>query len=238
MKPSWPRTSPVSALISTRLIKRNQLVIDFVRVERSEIEETGEYDLEGLFIRLGHAIEKVKAKRVVLDTIEALFAALPNEGVLRAELRRLFRWLKERGVTAVITAERGSGALTRHGLEEYVSDCVILLDHRVIEQVSTRRLRVVKYRGSTHGTNEYPFLIDAGGFSVLPVTSLGLNHEAPTERISSGIARLDAMLDGQGLLPRRQCADFRHARLGQEFALGALYRCRVRARRALHVFSL
>ncbi|HSQ13231.1 MAG TPA: ATPase domain-containing protein, partial [Candidatus Deferrimicrobium sp.] len=142
------------------LIKRNQLVVDFVRVERSEIEETGEYDLEGLFIRLAQAIDKVRAKRVLLDTIEALFAALPNEGILRAELRRLFRWLKERGVTAVITAERGSGALTRHGLEEYVSDCVILLDHRVIEQVSTRRLRVVKYRGTTHGTNEYPFLID------------------------------------------------------------------------------
>lgn len=181
-----------------RLIKRNQLVLDFVRVERSEIEETGEYDLEGLFIRLGHAIDKVKAKRVLLDTIEALFAALPNEGVLRAELRRLFRWLKERGVTAVITAERGSGALTRHGLEEYVSDCVILLDHRVIEQVSTRRMRVVKYRGSSHGTNEYPFLIDTQGISVLPVTSLGLNHDAPKERISSGIARLDAMLDGRG----------------------------------------
>ena len=180
------------------LIKRNQLLVDFVRVERSEIEETGEYDLEGLFIRLGHAIDQVKAKRVLLDTIEALFAALPNEGVLRAELRRLFRWLKDRGVTAVITAERGSGALTRHGLEEYVSDCVILLDHRVIEQVSTRRLRVVKYRGTFHGTNEYPFLIDAGGISVLPVTSIGLNHEAPSERISSGIGQLDAMLDGQG----------------------------------------
>ena len=180
------------------LIKRNQLVVDFVRVERSEIEETGEYDLEGLFIRLGHAIDKIKAKRVVLDTLEALFAALPNEGVLRAELRRLFRWLKERGVTAVITAERGSGALTRHGLEEYVSDCVILLDHRVVEQVSTRRLRVVKYRGTSHGTNEYPFLIDTQGISVLPVTSLGLNHDAPTERISSGVARLDSMLGGQG----------------------------------------
>jgi circadian clock protein KaiC len=180
------------------LIKRNLLAIDFVRVERSEIEETGEYDLEGLFIRLGHAIDQVKAKRVVLDTIESLFAALPNEAVLRAELRRLFRWLKERGVTAVITAERGGGALTRHGLEEYVSDCVILLDHRVIEQVSTRRMRVVKYRGSAHGTNEYPFLIDTEGLSVLPVTSLGLNHDAPTDRVSSGIAPLDVMLDGQG----------------------------------------
>ena len=180
-------------------VKRNQLVLDFVRVERSEIEETGEYDLEGLFIRLGHAIDTVKAKRVVLDTIESLFAALPNEAVLRAELRRLFRWLKERGVTALITAERGGGALTRHGLEEYVSDCVILLDHRVIDQVSTRRLRVVKYRGSAHGTNEYPFLIGAEGVSVLPVTSLGLNHDAPTERISSRHrAQLDAMLDGRG----------------------------------------
>ncbi|MGH7184566.1 MAG: circadian clock protein KaiC [Nitrospiraceae bacterium] len=181
------------------LIKRRLLMIDFVRAERSEIEETGEYDLEGLFLRLGHAIDHIKAKRVVLDTIEALFAALPNELVLRSELRRLFRWLKDRGVTAIITAERGEGALTRHGLEEYVSDCVILLDHRVIEQVSTRRLRVVKYRGSVHGTNEYPFLIDEQGFSVLPITSLGLNHHAPTERISTGIAQLDVMLDGRGL---------------------------------------
>lgn len=180
------------------LIRRQQLVLDFVRVERSEIEETGEYDLEGLFIRLGHAIDKVKAKRVVLDTIESLFASLPNQGILRAELRRLFRWLKERGVTAVITAERGDGALTRHGLEEYVSDCVVLLDHRVAEQVSTRRLRVVKYRGSLHGTNEYPFLIGSTGISVLPITSLSLNHKAPTERIPSGVATLDGMLDGKG----------------------------------------
>ncbi len=181
------------------LIKRRLLAMDFVRTERSEIEETGEYDLEGLFLRLGHAIDQVKAKRVVLDTIEALFAALPNEYVLRSELRRLFRWLKDRGVTAIITAERGDGAFTRHGLEEYVSDCVILLDHRVIEQISTRRLRVVKYRGSLHGTNEYPFLIDESGFSVLPITSLGLAHEAPTERMSTGIASLDAMLGGKGL---------------------------------------
>ena len=181
------------------LIKRRLLVMDFVRAEKSEIEETGEYDLEGLFVRLGYAIDQIKAKRVVLDTLEALFAALPNELVLRSELRRLFRWLKDRGVTAIITAERGAGAFTRHGLEEYVSDCVILLDHRVIEQVSTRRLRVVKYRGSVHGTNEYPFLIDETGFSVLPITSLGLNHKAPAERMSTGIARLDAMLDGKGL---------------------------------------
>jgi circadian clock protein KaiC len=181
------------------LFKRHLLVMDFVRAEQSEIEETGDYDLEGLFVRLGHAIDQIKAKRVVLDTIEALFAALPNELVLRSELRRLFRWFKDRGVTAIITAERGDGVFTRHGLEEYVSDCVILLDHRVIEQVSTRRLRVVKYRGSVHGINEYPFLIDETGFSVLPITSLSLNHEAPTERMSTGIARLDAMLDGKGL---------------------------------------
>ena len=225
-------------MISTLLIKRNQLAIDFVRVERSEIEETGEYDLEGLFIRLGHAIDQVKAKRVLLDTIEALFAALPNEGVLRAELRRLFRWLKERGVTAVITAERGGGALTRHGLEEYVSDCVILLDHRVIEQVSTRRLRVVKYRGTTHGTNEYPFLIDAGGISVLPVTSLGLNHEAPTERISSGIAQLDAMLDGQGYYRGGSVLISGTPGSGKSSLSAHFIDGRVRARRALHVFSL
>jgi circadian clock protein KaiC len=180
------------------LAKEKKLAIDFVRIERSEIDETGDYDLEGLFIRLGAAIDAIGAKRVVLDTIENLFAGLQNEGILRAELRRLFRWLKDRGVTAVITAERGDGALTRHGLEEYVSDCVILLDHRVTDQVSTRRLRIVKYRGTAHGTNEYPFLIDEDGFSVLPVTSLGLHHEVSEERISSGVPRLDTMLSGKG----------------------------------------
>jgi circadian clock protein KaiC len=179
-----------------RLCARKKLLVDFVRVERAEIEETGEYDLEGLFVRLGHAIDAVSAKRVVLDTIESLFAGLSNANVLRAELRRLFRWLKARRVTAVVTAERGVGALTRQGLEEYVSDCVILLDHRVTEQVSTRRLRVVKYRGSAHGTNEYPFLIDDNGFSVLPITSLGLHHRASAERVSSGIPQLDSMLGG------------------------------------------
>jgi circadian clock protein KaiC len=179
-----------------RLCARKKLLVDFVRVERAEIEETGEYDLEGLFVRLGHAIDTVRAKRVVLDTLESLFAGLSNEALVRAELRRLFRWLKARGVTAIVTAERGPGSLTRHGLEEYVSDCVILLDHRVTEQVSTRRLRVVKYRGSAHGTNEYPFLIDESGFSVLPITSLGLQHRASSERVSSGITRLDAMLGG------------------------------------------
>jgi circadian clock protein KaiC len=180
------------------LIKAQKLAVDYVRVERSEIEETGEYDLEGLFVRLDQAIRTVGARRVVLDTIESLFAGLKNDAILRSELRRLFRWLKERGVTALITGERGDGALTRQGLEEYVSDAVILLDHRVHDQVSTRRLRVVKYRGSHHGTNEYPFLIDADGVSVLPVSSLALRHEAPLGRVSSGVAHLDLMLSGEG----------------------------------------
>jgi circadian clock protein KaiC len=181
-----------------QLIKDKKLLLDHVRVERSEIEETGDYDLEGLFIRLGFAIDSIGARRVVLDTIESLFAGLSNQTILRAELRRLFRWLKDRGVTAVITGERGDGTLTRQGLEEYVSDAVILLDHRVNDQISTRRLRIVKYRGSAHGTNEYPFLIDEGGIAILPLTSLGLSHAAASERISSGIERLDTMLEGKG----------------------------------------
>jgi circadian clock protein KaiC len=180
------------------LIRRKLLFVDYVHVERSEIEETGEYDLEGLFIRLGLAIDSIGAKRVVLDTVESLFAALPNMLVLRAELRRLFRWLKDKGVTVIITAEQGSGKLTRHDLEEYVSDCVLRLDHRVTDLVSTRRLRVIKYRGSVHGTNEYPFLIDETGIFVLPITSLDLQHPASTERISTGISRLDTMLGGRG----------------------------------------
>jgi len=181
-----------------QLIAAKKLAVDYVRVERSEIEETGEYDLEGLFVRLAYAIQTVGARRVVLDTIESLFAGLKNDAILRSELRRLFSWLKEQGVTAIITGERGEGLLTRQGLEEYVSDAVILLDHRVHDQVSTRRLRVVKYRGSYHGTNEYPFLIDADGLSVLPVSSLALQHDAPMERVSSGIANLDDMLGGKG----------------------------------------
>lgn len=180
------------------LARQEKIVLDYVHVERSEIEETGEYDLEGLFIRLGYAIDSIGARRVVLDTLEVLFSGLSNTGILRAELRRLFRWLKDKGVTAVITGERGEGTLTRHGLEEYVSDCVILLDHRVEDQLATRRLRVVKYRGSLHGTNEYPFLIDERGIEVLPITSLGLDHPASTERVSSGIPALDEMLGGQG----------------------------------------
>jgi circadian clock protein KaiC len=180
------------------LVRRKKIVLDYVYLERSEIQETGEYDLEGLFVRLNHAIESIGAKRVVLDTLEALFAGLPNEAILRAELRRLFRWLKDKGVTAVITAERGREQLTRHGLEEYVSDCVILLDHRVHEQIATRHLRVVKYRGAMHGTNEFPFLIGDDGLSVLPITSLGLNQKVSSARVSTGIPRLDAMLSGRG----------------------------------------
>jgi circadian clock protein KaiC len=181
------------------LVEQRKLALDYVRVERSEIEETGEYDLEGLFVRLGSAIDSVGARRVALDSLEALFAGLPNEAILRAELRRLFAWLKQRGVTAVITGEQGRNEnLTRHGLEEYISDCVIFLDHRVVNQVATRRLRILKYRGTSHGTNEYPTMIDETGLSVLPISSLGLNYGVSTERVSSGVASLDAMLGGQG----------------------------------------
>ena len=181
-----------------KLQQEKLLKIDHVHIERSEIEETGEYDLEGLFIRLDYAIKSIGAKRIVLDTIENLFSGLANEGILRAELRRLFQWLKEKNVTAIITGERGDGLLTRQGLEEYVSDCVILLEHRVLNQITTRFLRVVKYRGSLHGTNEYPFLIDNDGISVLPITSLLLEHEVSTERVSSGIPSLDNMMEGKG----------------------------------------
>ncbi len=181
-----------------QLVKEKKLAIDYIAIQRSEIEETGEYGLEGLFVRLGTQIDEVGAKRVVLDSLEALFAALPNEAIIRAELRRLFGWLKERGVTAIVTAEQGEGTLTRHGLEEYVSDCVILLDHRVTNQIATRRLRIVKYRGSKHATNEYPTLIDERGLSVLPISSLGLRYPVSREFVSSGVDRLDAMLDGKG----------------------------------------
>lgn len=181
------------------LVAAKRIAVDYVRLERSEIEETGEYDLDGLFIRLQHAIDTVGARRVVLDTLEALFAGLRNETILRAELRRLFRWLKDRGLTALITGECGDKTLTRYGLEEYVADCVLLLDHRIESQVSTRRLRVVKYRGSAHGTNEYPFMIGSHGLSVMPITSLRLNHEAPTERVGTGIPALDEMLGQRGV---------------------------------------
>lgn len=182
----------------TGLVARKLLAIDYVKVDPAEIEEAGDYDLEGLFVRIGHAIDSIGATRVVVDTLEALFSGFSNEALLRAELRRMFRWLKGRGVTAVITGEQGQRSLTRYGLEEYVSDCVIALDNRVVDQVSTRRLRIVKYRGTAHGSNEYPFLIDEHGFSVLPVTSLGLDYPVSTERVSTGLAELDAMLDGGG----------------------------------------
>ncbi|WP_342645277.1 circadian clock protein KaiC [Mucilaginibacter sp. CSA2-8R] len=181
-----------------KLQQEKKIRIDYIHIDKNEIEETGEYDLEGLFIRLNHAIDSIGAKRVVLDTLENLFSGLSNQTILRAELRRLFQFLKDKGVTAIITGERGDSSLTRQGLEEYVSDCVILLDHRIINQISTRRLRIIKYRGSVHGTNEYPFLIDEEGISVLPVTSLLLNKPASTERVSSGIPSLDQMLGKEG----------------------------------------
>jgi circadian clock protein KaiC len=180
------------------LVRQGKLIVDYVQIERSEIEESGEYDLEGLFLRLGHSVDSIGAKRVVLDTPEALFASLPNEFILRSEMRRLFRWLKDRGLSAVITGERGEGKLTRYGLEEYVSDCVIVLDNRVVQQMSIRRMRVAKYRGSAHGGDEYPFLIGEGGFSVVPLSSIKLDHKVSSARQSSGIPGLDAMLGGKG----------------------------------------
>ena len=181
-----------------KLVQQKKLLIDYVHVDRAEIEETGEYDLEGLFVRLDHAIKQIGARRVMLDTIETLFGGLKDTGILRAELRRLFRWLRDRKITTVVTAERGEQMFTRQGLEEYITDAVIALDHRVSEQISTRRIRVVKYRGSMHGTNEYPFLIDRDGITVLPVTSLLLEHSAPDQRVSSGLPALDGMLGGPG----------------------------------------
>ncbi|KAF0154976.1 MAG: circadian clock protein KaiC [Syntrophaceae bacterium] len=180
------------------MMSRGLIAMDHVYIERSEIEETGEYDLQGLFIRLGAAIDSVGAKRVVLDTIEVLFSGLSDSAILRAELRRLFHWLKERGVTAIVTGESGEKTLTRYGLEEYVADCVILLDFRIDEQISTRRLRIIKYRGSSHGADEYPFLIDEGGLSILPITSLGLDYPVSSQRVSTGVPKLDAMLEGKG----------------------------------------
>ena len=180
------------------MLSRGLIAMDHVYIERSEIEETGEYDLEGLFVRLGSAIDSVGAKRVVLDTIEALFSGLSNAAIIRAELRRLFHWLKKRGVTAIVTGESGDKMLTRYGLEEYVADCVILLDFRIDQQISTRRLRIIKYRGSSHGADEYPFLIDEGGLSILPITSLGLDYPVSSQRVSTGVPKLDAMLEGKG----------------------------------------
>ena len=180
------------------LVKTKKLVLDHITIDRTEIEETGEYDLEGLFIRLGAMIDDVGAKRVAIDTLEAIFSGFANEAILRSELRRLFLWLKDRGITAVVTGERGDRTITKYGLEEYVADCVITLDHRVTNQIATRRLRVVKYRGSIHGTDEYPFLISSEGISVLPITTMSLTHTASTERIATGISRLDTMLEAKG----------------------------------------
>ncbi len=182
----------------TTLVRQKKLAIDHVQVERNLIEETGDYDLEALFVRIGHAVDAIGAKRVLLDSVEALFAGLEDESVLRSELRRLFRWLKDRNLTTIVTGERGQGTLTRHGLEEYISDCVILLDHQVTETILTRRLRVVKYRGSTHGMNEYPFLIESDGISVLPVTSMALKYKSSNERVSTGVPALDEMFGGKG----------------------------------------
>ena len=220
------------------LVAQKKLIVDYIHVDRSEIEETGEYDLEGLFVRLEHAIKQIGAKRVMLDTIETLFGGLKDTGILRAELRRLFRWLRDREITAVVTAERGEQMFTRQGLEEYITDAVISLDHRVHEQISTRRIRVVKYRGSTHGTNEYPFLINRDGITVLPVTSLLLEHEAPNERVSTGLARARRHAGRQGLLPRQHRTDVGHGRHRQDHAGGAVRRCRLRARREVPVLPV
>ena len=172
--------------------------MDYVSIERNQIAETGEYNLDGLFIRVAHAVKTINAKRVVLDSVEALFSGIADTTILRSELRRLFRWLEDQKLTAVVTGEAGTDTLTRHGLEEYIADCVISLDHRVTEQISTRRLRVVKYRGTAHGTDEYPFLIDEDGISVVPITSLVLTHKALTDRISTGIPAMDEMMEGKG----------------------------------------
>ncbi len=215
------------------LEKQKLLALDHVYIERREIEETGEYDLEGLFIRLGHAIDSVGAKRVVLDTIEALFAGFPNELILRSELRRLFRWLKDKGVTTFITGERGEGTLTRHGIEEYVSDAVLLLDHRVVDQIATRRLRFVKYRGSVHGTDEYPFLIDENGFSILPVTSLGLDLRGHQRARLHRHPPPGWHVGRPGVLPGQQRPDLRHRRHRQDLAVGLLRRRRLPPGRAL-----
>ncbi len=207
-----------------------KLVVDHIAVVRGEMQETGDWDLDGLFMRIGAAIDAIGAKRVVIDTIETLFGAFANTAILRSELRRLFGWLKDRGITSVITGERGDGTLTRHGIEEYVSDCVIVLDHRVTEQTSTRRLRILKYRGSLHGTNEYPFLIGESGVSVLPITSLGVRHSvsARANVHGGGASRLDArrwrLLRGEHR-PRQ-----RHGRHGEVDARGTVLRCDLQPR--------
>ena len=221
-----------------KLVAQKKLAIDYVSIERSLIEEAGEYDLEALFVRLGHAVDSIGAKRVLLDSVEALFAGLQNESVLRSELRRLFRWLKERKLTAIVTGERGQGILTRHGLEEYISDCVILLDHHVMETVLTRRLRIVKYRGSSHGTNEYPFLIEQDGISVLPVTSMDLKHTASSERVSTGVPALDAMFGGKGYFRGSSILVSGTAGTGKTSLAAQFRRCRLRSRGEMRLLLL
>lgn len=181
-----------------RLIRQGMLVIDHIRADRRDYQETGAYDLEGLFVRIGHAIDTIGARRVVIDSLESLFGAIADEGIVRLELKRLLQWLGNKGVTAIVTAERGESTLTRRGLDEYVADCVLLLDHRVNDQISTRRMRVVKYRGSAHGANEYPFMITSEGISLQPVTAMELNHRVPVRRITTGIPKLDEMMGGKG----------------------------------------
>ncbi len=230
--------SPRSASICAALVAKKKLLLDYVYVDRSEFEETGEYDLEGLFIRLGYAIDSIKAKRVVLDTIEGLFAGLPNQAIVRAELRRLFRWLKEKGVTVIMTGERGDGTLTRYGLEEYVSDCVISLDHRVVDQVTTRRIRVVKYRGTTHGTNEYPFLIEKDGISIWPITSVQLEHTASTRAHPDRDRAARHHARRQRILSRQQHSPLGHGGHGQDQRGGDFRRCDLPARRAVPLLFL
>ena len=220
------------------LIEDKKLFIDHVAIDRSEMMETGEYNLDGLFMRLDAAIDEVGAKRIVLDTIEILFASLTNQSILRAELRRLFAWIKEKGVTAIVTGERGDGMLTRNGLEEYVSDCVILLDNRVIDQIATRRLRIMKYRGSAHGTNEYPFLIDEQGFSVLPITTIGLHYTASQRHHLDRHSQAGRHVRRQRLFPGRQHAGVRQRRNRQEQHCRAFRRRRLPARRTLHLLRV
>ena len=181
----------------SKLIADNKIYLEHLHIDHREIQATGKYDIEGLFIRIEMAIEKVKAKRIVLDALDTLFIGLDSQ-ILRSEIKRLFFWLKEKKVTAIITSEVGDIFLTRLGFEEVVADCVIELNNRLNNQISTRRLRIVKYRGSYHSTNEYPFMIDHKGITIFPIISEAPQIIVSNERISSGIKQIDEMLDGRG----------------------------------------
>jgi circadian clock protein KaiC len=181
-----------------RLEREGRLLVDALPLEPQTVE-TGEFDLEALIVRLAWAVDQVGAKRVAVDNVEALFTAFSRPALVRAEVRRLFRWLKDHELTAVITGERGEDMVTRHGMQEYLSDCVVVLDHRIVQDVATRRMRVLKYRGAMHGRNEYPFLIGADGLEVLPITSIGLRQPVSSDRISTGVVGLDEMLGGEGV---------------------------------------